>query len=68
MEKAASLSPHEDDCVQLQSQLAAHPESLSGLDDAVQNVPIPNGGLEAWLSVVAGFCVFVNSWYAPIRP
>ncbi|KAL3473854.1 major facilitator superfamily domain-containing protein [Aspergillus californicus] len=23
---------------------------------------IPNGGLDAWLSVVAGFCVFVNSW------
>ncbi|KAL4801204.1 major facilitator superfamily domain-containing protein [Aspergillus unguis] len=24
--------------------------------------PIPNGGFEAWLSVVAVFCVFVNSW------
>ncbi|KAL4911709.1 major facilitator superfamily domain-containing protein [Aspergillus aurantiobrunneus] len=23
---------------------------------------IPNGGLEAWLSVLAVFCVFVNSW------
>jgi hypothetical protein len=22
-----------------------------------------NGGLEAWLSVLAGFCVFVNSWW-----
>ena len=21
-----------------------------------------NGGLDAWLSVLAGFCVFVNSW------
>lgn len=21
-----------------------------------------DGGLDAWLSVLAGFCVFVNSW------
>ena len=21
-----------------------------------------NGGLDAWLNVLAGFCVFVNSW------
>lgn len=21
-----------------------------------------NGGLNAWLNVLAGFCVFVNSW------
>ncbi|GIK04335.1 hypothetical protein Aspvir_008415 [Aspergillus viridinutans] len=24
--------------------------------------PVPNGGIQAWLSVLAGFCVFVNSW------
>ncbi|KAL4793915.1 major facilitator superfamily domain-containing protein [Aspergillus venezuelensis] len=24
--------------------------------------PIPNGGVEAWLSVVGVFCVFVNTW------
>jgi hypothetical protein len=31
--------------------------------DAVEAVaPVPNGGLHAWLSVLAGFCVFVNSW------
>ncbi|KAJ5665816.1 Major facilitator superfamily domain general substrate transporter [Penicillium maclennaniae] len=24
--------------------------------------PISNGGLQAWLGVLAGFCVFVNSW------
>lgn len=22
----------------------------------------PNGGLEAWLTVLAGFFIFVNSW------
>lgn len=26
---------------------------------------MPDGGLEGWLSVLAGFCVFVNSWYVP---
>ncbi|RHZ51855.1 hypothetical protein CDV55_101939 [Aspergillus turcosus] len=32
-------------------------------EDAVEAVqPVPNGGLQAWLSVLAGFCVFVNSW------
>lgn len=25
-----------------------------------------NGGLDAWLNVLAGFCVFVNSWLAYI--
>ncbi|RHZ67337.1 putative MFS monocarboxylate transporter [Aspergillus thermomutatus] len=34
--------------------------------DAVEGAepvkPVPNGGLQAWLSVLAGFCVFVNSW------
>jgi hypothetical protein len=25
----------------------------------------PNGGQEAWLTVVAGFCVYVNTWYGP---
>ncbi len=28
----------------------------------------PNGGLAAWLCVLAGFFVFVNSWYAPAPP
>ncbi|EAU30844.1 predicted protein [Aspergillus terreus NIH2624] len=32
------------------------------LENAAQESPIPNGGLEGWLSVLAGFCVFVNSW------
>jgi hypothetical protein len=25
-------------------------------------VPPPNGGLEAWLVVLAGFFIFMNSW------
>lgn len=25
-----------------------------------------NGGLDAWLNVLAGFCVFVNSWFVYI--
>ncbi|KAI9372205.1 major facilitator superfamily domain-containing protein [Aspergillus egyptiacus] len=29
---------------------------------SVSQKSIPNGGFEAWLTVVAGFCVFVNSW------
>ncbi|KAF9889806.1 hypothetical protein FE257_006896 [Aspergillus nanangensis] len=32
------------------------------LEDAVQEKKLPNGGLEGWLSVLAGFCIFVNSW------
>ncbi|RAL01413.1 putative MFS monocarboxylate transporter [Aspergillus ibericus CBS 121593] len=27
-----------------------------------EHKPMPEGGLEGWLSVLAGFCVFVNSW------
>lgn len=36
-------------------------QRISGLNDDCAK-PIPNGGLQAWLSVLAGFCVFVNSW------
>ncbi|KAH8809332.1 major facilitator superfamily domain-containing protein [Xylogone sp. PMI_703] len=34
----------------------------SHLEDITHNVTAPNGGLEAWLSVLAGFCVFVDTW------
>lgn len=27
-----------------------------------------NGGLNAWLTVLAGFCIFVNSWLVPFHP
>ncbi|EAW11060.1 putative MFS monocarboxylate transporter [Aspergillus clavatus NRRL 1] len=46
-----SLREDEPDTVPQQPVQAAEPVK-----------PIPNGGLQAWLTVVAGFCVFVNSW------
>ncbi|RDW72745.1 uncharacterized protein DSM5745_07917 [Aspergillus mulundensis] len=38
------------------------PPSAEPLEQVQSQRPIPNGGLEAWLSVFAVFCVFVNSW------
>lgn len=34
-------------------------------NELAERSPI-NGGFEGWLSVVAGFCVFVNSWCVDI--
>lgn len=36
------------------------PAESSSEDEASK--PRINGGLEAWLTVLALFCVFVNSW------
>ena len=68
----APLSPHEDGNgnESLQSRQVFR-DATDGSGSAVEDdgdavndtVEIPNGGLEAWLNVVAGFCVFVNSWY-----
>ena len=33
------------------------------IGETPQALPIPDGGRDGWLSVLAGFCVFVNSWY-----
>ena len=34
---------------------------------SVQNTSsIPNGGLKAWLQVVAAFFIFFNTWYATL--
>ncbi|KAL4892875.1 major facilitator superfamily domain-containing protein [Aspergillus ambiguus] len=52
-EKTNAQPPHENDSVD------CPPEQIEG---AAQPPAIPNGGLEGWLSVLAGFCVFVNSW------
>jgi hypothetical protein len=69
---AAPLSPHEDDSVDenLQSRqpfrVAKDDAGSTVGDDHVavnERVEISNGGLEAWLGVVAGFCVFVISWF-----
>jgi hypothetical protein len=35
------------------------PAATQGTPTAIQP---PNGGLEAWLFVLAGFFIFVNSW------
>lgn len=40
---------------------AARSKSSETLNDDVSHQNL-NGGLQAWLGVVAGFCVFVNSW------
>ncbi|KAJ5613024.1 hypothetical protein N7510_006218 [Penicillium lagena] len=52
------LSPCEDDGASQQLQLATtkYPENGEAAPKRL------NGGLEAWLSVLACFCVFVNSW------
>ncbi|KAL4879938.1 major facilitator superfamily domain-containing protein [Aspergillus karnatakaensis] len=37
-------------------------ESFAEAQEQPSAAPIPNGGFEAWISVVAVFCVFVNTW------
>jgi hypothetical protein len=56
MTEKATLSEDEHD----QRQPAAACDKSSELNDVSEQNP--NGGLRAWLSVLAGFCVFVNSW------
>lgn len=58
MEKKAK-----DDDPQQRSPASGNLAPDNGLENDIE---IPqkrvNGGLDAWLSVLAGFCVFVNSW------
>ncbi|GFF84703.1 hypothetical protein IFM53868_04234 [Aspergillus udagawae] len=55
IEKADTRSLQQDEAVPVQTgQNAAEVVAPVTL--------VPNGGLQAWLSVLAGFCVFVNSW------
>ncbi|KAA8571256.1 hypothetical protein EYC84_000586 [Monilinia fructicola] len=37
------------------------PRALTGMPDPMPSVP-RDGGLKAWLSVLAGFCVFLSTW------
>ncbi|PYH33715.1 putative MFS monocarboxylate transporter [Aspergillus neoniger CBS 115656] len=39
-----------------------HNEHQAPAEASPERQPVPDGGLEGWLSVLAGFCVFVNSW------
>lgn len=45
-----------------------HNEHQPPAEASPERQPVPDGGLEGWLSVLAGFCVFVNSWYVPTSP
>jgi hypothetical protein len=59
------MSPEKIDGAQ--PHLPPVPGNLT-LDNEHENEPQKrvNGGLNAWLDVLAGFCVFVNSWYVYI--
>ncbi|KAB8298317.1 hypothetical protein EYC80_002045 [Monilinia laxa] len=38
------------------------PSALTGMPDPDSMPPVPDDGLKAWLSVFAGFCVFLITW------
>ncbi|PLN86157.1 MFS monocarboxylate transporter [Aspergillus taichungensis] len=45
------------------SSVASRPEDgAQEKGETPPALPIPDGGRDGWLSVLAGFCVFVNSW------
>ena len=54
--KTLPLSPRQTP----ESTLDEKPRSSSG--DSERTFTPPNGGLEAWILVVAGFLVFANVW------
>jgi hypothetical protein len=55
IEKADTRSLQQDEAVPVQT-------GQNAAEVVEPGTPVPNGGLQAWLSVLAGFCVFVNSW------
>lgn len=61
MAEKTTLSGDEHD---QQRPAAARSKFSETLNDDVSHQNL-NGGLQAWLGVVAGFCVFVNSWWVP---
>lgn len=59
VEKASAAEPQSTTTTTL-GNLVPNPENEH---EHEQELPkILNGGLEAWLGVFAGFCIFVNSW------
>jgi hypothetical protein len=60
MAEKATTPQYEADNVQPESTVADQDQS-NQLSHDVAKLKI-NGGTLAWLNVLAGFCVFVNSW------
>lgn len=60
MTEKTATPQYEADNVQSDSTVADQDQSNQlGHDAAKRRI---NGGTLAWLNVLAGFCVFVNSW------
>lgn len=57
-EKLTPISHNEKN----QDDLSGEGERSQSLSGASQTFVPPNGGLEAWLLVLAGFLVFSNTW------
>ncbi|GFF93409.1 hypothetical protein IFM47457_09523 [Aspergillus lentulus] len=55
IEKTDTRSLQQDEAVPVQT-------GQDGVEVVEPVATVPNGGLQAWLSVLAGFCVFINSW------
>lgn len=60
MTERATTPKYEADNVQPESTVADQDQSYQLSHDAARRRI--NGGTLAWLNVLAGFCVFVNSW------
>lgn len=71
---SVSTEHHDDGPIQRTTIPRNKTETMDGapLESAIsyQSVPaqpsMPNGGTVAWLQVLAGFCMFFNSWYDPL--
>lgn len=56
-------TPENTDTRSLHEEESAPGQGQDAVEVVEPVAPVPNGGFQAWLSVLAGFCVFVNSWY-----
>ena len=61
MTEKATTPGFEADNAQLESTVTEYDQSHQLSHDAAKRKI--NGGTLAWLNVLAGFCVFVNSWW-----